>query len=257
MKLDRTKLRPTFVETFDEPVSFYHPERKDGRWKTNYWFGDQKTAASRSLPKEKQIYVDQPYCGIDPFWQGRGGMQIQAFKNPKPEDPRTFNPYTGGKAPLPYVSGILTTETSFHQRYGYFEAQMAFPQVRGCWPAFWLLGPPHGRHAGDEIDVVEWVASNPRRLFFHAHLNGKAEGGWKDGYNTAVPHTYGVLWTRREIVWYVDDEEVFRRRNRGLHRPMYMLLNLAIGGWDQNLPEDPQGFPATLLIGDVRAYSLA
>lgn len=256
MLLDRSRLRLTFAEEFDKPVDFYDPKAKSGRWKTNYWFGAQDHASSRALPKERQMYVDRAYCGVDPFWQGRGGLHIQAFKNPRPKDKRTFNPYTGSKTPLPYVSGLVTTEESFRQQYGYFEARMAFPQVRGCWPAFWLLGPPHTADAGDEIDVVEWVGSNPKRLFFHVHRNKKAEGGWQDGYDTSRPHAYGALWTPEEIVWYVDDEEVFRKPNPGLHQPMYMLLNLAIGGWDNNLPEDAERFPATLLIDSVRAYAL-
>lgn len=257
MRLDRSKLRPTFLEDFSAPISFYDPATRAGRWKTNYWFGNPADASSRALPRELQIYVDQAYCGVDPFWQGRGGLQIQAFKNPRPEDPRTFDPYTGGRTPLPYCSGLITTETSFRQRYGYFEAMLAFPQVRGCWPAFWLLGPPHTRRAGDEIDVVEWIASRPERLYFHTHLRGRSDGGWRHGDSTAAPHLYGVLWNRREFVWYVDDMEVFRRPNRGLHQPMYMLLNLAIGGWEHNPADDPASFPASLLIGRVAAYALA
>jgi hypothetical protein len=37
---------------------------------------------------------------------------------------------------------------------------------------------------------------------------------------------------------------------------MYMLLNLAVGGWDGNDKEDPNAFPATLRIDSVRAFSL-
>ena len=247
-------LRASFVETFAGPVSFYDRRSRSGRWKTNYWFGDQNDASSRSLPAEKEIYVDREFCGINPFVRSSEGLRIVAAKNPNVADPRLFSPYTGRKTPLPYTSGLITTEASFRQQYGYFEAEMSFPQVRGCWPAFWLLGPPDGPHAGDEIDVVEWVASNPHRLFFNAHYAGKAEAVWVDGYDTARPHKYGILWTPQELVWFVDGASVHRRPNPGLHQPMYMLINLAIGGWDNNLPEDPNGFPASLLVSSVKAY---
>ena len=250
-------LEASFSETFDRPMSFYDRRTRGGRWKTNYWFGDQGDASSRSLPAEKEIYVDRGFCGIDPFVRSREGLKIIAARNPDPTDARMFNPYTGRKSPLPYTSGIITTETSFRQRYGYFEATMRFPQVRGCWPAFWLLGPPNGPNAGDEIDVVEWVASNPHRLFFNAHFGGKAEAAWVDGYDTDRPNTYGVLWTAKDLAWFVNGKPVHSRANPGLHQPMYMLLNLAIGGWDNNLPEDPNGFPAALVISSVRAYRLA
>ncbi|HEY3694291.1 glycoside hydrolase family 16 protein [Phenylobacterium sp.] len=249
-------LRLSFQERFAEPVSFYDPVTRAGRWKTNYWFGDQSDQSSRSLPDERQIYVDRSYCGISPFVPAKGGLRILADKNRRPDDARLFSPYTGRVKPFAYTSGLLTTETSFRQRYGYFEATMAFPQVRGCWPAFWLLGPPHTDHAGDELDVVEWVASNPRRLFLSAHIGGKGQSTWVDGFETRAPVAYGLLWTRDKLKWFVNGKQVHERPNPGIHQPMYMLLNLAIGGWDGNLPEDPGGFPAALLITSVEAYAL-
>lgn len=248
---------PSFSETFGAPLSVVDRATGKGRWKTNYWFGDQNAACSRSLPQEKEIYVDREFCGIDPFRQSEAGLTIIAAKNARPSDPRLFNPYTGRKQPFPYTSGLITTETSFRQRYGYFEARMSFPQVRGCWPAFWLLGPPNGPHAGDEIDVIEWVASNPKRLFFNAHLAGQANSKWIDGYDTARLMTYAVLWTPDRLAWMVNGSKVHEQANPGLHEPMYMLLNLAIGGWDNNLPEDPSGFPAALHVASVKAYRLA
>ena len=246
-----------FEERFAGPASFYDPASGQGRWKTNYWFGDQKDQSSRCLPNERQIYVDRAYCGIDPFATGKGGLKITAARNGRPDDPKLFNPYTGRTKPVPYTSGLITTETSFQQRYGYFEATVAFPQVRGCWPAFWLLGPPHSDHAGDELDVVEWVASNPKRLFFNAHVAGQAQAAWASGFDTARPNAYGVLWTKDALTWFVNGVKAHERPNPGLHQPMYLLLNLAIGGWDNNLPEDPAGFPASMTISSVKAYRLA
>lgn len=251
------RLTPTFSETFDRPLDLYDPRTKSGRWKSNYWFGAQDDVSSRALPDERQVYVDEQFCGVNPFVQGRDGLRIVAAKNERLDDARLFNPYTGRTAPIPYTSGLLTTETSHRQLYGYFEALMSFPQVKGCWPAFWLLGPPHSANAGDEIDVIEWVASNPKRLFFNAHAEGKANAVWYDGYDTAKPHAYGVLWTREQLAWFVNGKKVHERANPGLHQPMYLLLNLAIGGWDNNLPEDPKGFPASLLISSVKAYQVA
>lgn len=259
--LDRSGMTLTFSETFQGPVSFYDPVRKTGRWKTNYWFGGQDGPSSRALPAEKQIYVDAPYCGLNPFSQSDGRMHITASPNPIPTDPRTFNPYEKGPdgqphRPLPYVSGILTTEPSFLQTYGYFEARMKFPQGRGLWPAFWML-PAAENYNDDEIDVVEWVGVNPRTLVFTAHYaRHKAIGRRVTGFDTGVFHDYGCLWTRDEIAWYVDGAPIWRQRNRGLHQPMYMLLNLAVGGWDGNLPEDPSRFPATLSIDHVKAWRL-
>jgi beta-glucanase (GH16 family) len=241
--------RPSFFDNFSGGLD-------RARWKTNYWFGDQKDASSRAIPNERQIYVDQTYCGISPFRASPAGLVITADKNRDPADPKLFDPYTGRKSPRPYTSGLITTETSFNQRYGYFEAKMSFPRTRGCWPAFWLLGPPNSDHAGDEIDIIEWVASNPRRLFFTTHLAGAAKATWVDGFDTAKPVRYGLLWTPERLEWFVDGRSVHQRPNPGLNAPMYMLVNLAVGGWDQNLPEDPSGFPASMTVASVSAFPL-
>jgi len=38
-----------------------------------------------------------------------------------------------------YMSGILTTQSSFSQKYGYFEIRSKIPVGTSVWPAFWML----------------------------------------------------------------------------------------------------------------------
>jgi beta-glucanase (GH16 family) len=256
--------KPSFADDFTRPLSLYHPAASpQGRWKTNYWFADQSDyagAASRSLPGEKQLYVDPTANGVNPFHIRDGILEIRAEKSPR-SDPGFASPYPNGLiakgAPFPYTSGLITTERSFRQRYGYFEARMAFPRGRGLWPAFWLLPETHDDATHDEIDVVEWVGVEPNRLLFTAH--GPENGGSlaRDDFTSPYDfHTYGLLWTPKRLVWYVDQREVRTVTGHHLHRPMYMLLNLAVGGWDGNDKEDPSVFPATLRVDSVRAFGL-
>lgn len=256
--------KPSFADEFAGPLSLYHPKASpQGRWKTNYWFGDQGDyagAATRSLPGEKQLYVDPVEHGVNPFRVSSGILEIRAERNPI-SDPRFGSPYPNGLiakgAAFPYVSGLITTERSFLQSYGYFEARMAFPRGRGLWPAFWLLPERSADAPADEIDVVEWVGVQPNRLLFTAH--GPENGGAlaRDDFTTPADfHSYGLLWTPTRLVWYVDQREIRTVRGHHLHRPMYMLLNLAVGGWDGNDQEDPNAFPAALRIDYVRAFTL-
>jgi beta-glucanase (GH16 family) len=255
---------PIFSEEFAAPLSLYHPTAAPhGRWKTNYWFGDQgdyASAASRSLPGEKQLYVDPREHKVDPFRVGDSILEIRAARNPIGGDAFT-SPYSGGLvpkgSPFPYVSGLITTERSFSQTYGYFEARMAFPQGRGLWPAFWLL-PATNNLSHDEIDIVEWIGVDPNRLLLTAH--GPENGGSMTLKRFRRPeafHDYGLLWTPERLVWYVDRRAVRTVEGHHLHRPMYILLNLAVGGWDGNDKEDPAAFPATLRVDYVRCFALA
>jgi beta-glucanase (GH16 family) len=56
-------------------------------------------------------------------------------------------------------------------------------------------------------------------------------------------------------VWYVDEQPVFDIPTApDMHRPMYLLANLAVGGtWPGN-PDHSTIFPATMYIDYIRVY---
>lgn len=69
-------------------------------------------------------------------------------------------------------------------------------------------------------------------------------------------HTYGVLWTEDKLVWYYDDVAVARAATpTDMHDPMYMLVNLAVGGI-AGAPADGLAAPAKMQIDYIRAYML-
>ena len=43
-----------------------------------------------------------------------------------------------------YISGMLTTQNSFAQKYGYFEIRSKIPVGVAVWPAFWMLADDGG-----------------------------------------------------------------------------------------------------------------
>src|SRR3954468_10372257 len=119
-------LRRTFHDDFDQ-----HPLSK-GTWASHYaggaawpaaryWGGDgsdfkRKTAWNG----EQQIYVDPRYggrettpLGLDPFRIRNGILSITASRTPAALKAVLFD--------NEYVSGILTTQPTFSQKYGYFE----------------------------------------------------------------------------------------------------------------------------------------
>lgn len=69
-------------------------------------------------------------------------------------------------------------------------------------------------------------------------------------------HTYGVLWEEDEIVWYFDDVAVARADTPSdMHEPMYMVVNLAVGG-AAGQPNTDFGDGAEMRIDYIHAYSL-
>ena len=266
-RLDRTRLRPAFAEEFDRAPDFYDARSNPrGRWKTNYWFGVQDTRGAKGweprtlAPNAELQYYGDPHAGMSAFEWRPGVLTIAARPNPYRRDPATHA--------LPYLSGLITTEKSFHFTYGYVEARVAFPSRKGIWPAFWLLPVPTMKDGQPqqpgptEIDVFESIGE-PGKLYFtwFPNLPGNQKKGdglaMQTGADLSAFHTYGMLVTPDALVWYFDDREVRRVPNRDYHQPLYLLLNLAIGGTWPGAPAADTPWPARMRIDWVRGYRLA
>ena len=156
-----------------------------------------------------------------------------------------------------YTSGLLTTQKSFTQTYGYFEVRAKVPTGQGVWPGFWLL-PADGSWP-PEVDALEANGTNKVYTTVHTDASGSpsAVGFTTDVNNiSSAFHTYGVLWNAQSISFYIDGTEVASTPTPAdMHKPMYLLMNLAIGG---NFPGSaPANFTgADMKIDYVRAYSL-
>ena len=258
--LDRSRLTRTFTEDFRAPFSIHNPRTGQGRWKTSYDFGSPGGPSSRTLRDELQVYCDQAYNGINPFGQENRALTVTAAKNPAPSDPLS--------AGRPYTSGLLTTSMSFHQCYGYFEMRASLPQGAGLWPAFWLAAQLDPAIAAPqfpgELDVMELLGKDPQTIYCSAHwpvapMAARAEFktmGRTVG-NTQATRSYGILWTPENLAWFVDDTEVASMRNPGLHQPMAILANLAVGGSWGGPPDPSTLFPATMRIEHVYAYQVS
>jgi beta-glucanase (GH16 family) len=262
--LDHSKLEMRFEEDFSSPPSFYDPIRaRSGRWKTNFAFGNQDPASpqaweTRTLrPNAELQYYGDPTAGTSSVEWTPGALTLVARPNPYAANIRTHG--------MPYLSALITSERSFQQRYGYFEARVKMPVGKGLWPAFWLLpkfqvfADPKQRQPAQEIDIFENVGKNNEiyaTIHYDAGLFVLHDGERIPTGPIDVPHDYGVMVTPSWIIWYIDSREVRRRRNFDFHKPAYMLLNLAVGGQWPGAPDSSTEFPARMTIYRVRAYAL-
>jgi beta-glucanase (GH16 family) len=247
------------------------PEHPPTDWQLT--FSDEfrtldKSRWSTSLPEggrhlghdEKEMYVDPSYAGdtstslgLNPFSLHEDGLIIRA-DHPGP----MIRAHLEGQL---YTSGLITTFRSFHQLYGYFEMRAQFPYGRGFWPAFWLL--PDDLTWPPEIDVVEILGHEPTKLYTTIHWRGLYGKPNSTGFGTVVQdttkdfHTYGVLWTPTDIVWFFDGLRVAHTITPDdMHKPMWMLINLAVGGKWPGQPDASTKFPAEMRINYVKAYTL-
>ena len=190
--------------------------------------------------------------GVNPFSLNNGVLSITAA------------PAGPGDAPdgLQYTSGIITTYTSFSQTYGLFEIRAKLPAGQGLWPAFWLL--PASNQYTSELDALEVLGQAPKTAYFTA-IGANQEGAWSSNTQqlqtvdtSAAFHTYAVDWGPREIVFFVDGQKLATSPTpASMNTPMYMLINLAVGGeWSwPGPPDSTTPMPATMQIKWVRAHA--
>ncbi|KAK3312457.1 putative endo-1,3(4)-beta-glucanase [Apodospora peruviana] len=173
-----------------------------------------------------------------------------------------------------WTSGRIESKYTFTPQAGkrtLAQAEIRFggnsiDKKQGIWPAFWLLGDSmrHGTiwPACGEVDVLETV-NGQLRGYGTIHCDVSPGGICNEfngiGNNIDFPdqgwHTWRVVWDRtpsdwraETITWYRDGQQFHqvngaRINNQAvwdslIHKPMYFILNVAVGGtW----PGNPNG----------------
>ncbi len=157
----------------------------------------------------------------------------------------------------PYTSGRINTRTKFLQQYGRFEMRARLPKGQGIWPAFWLLPqdtwPP-------EIDIMEQLGHIPTQIHFTNHWGvypsvASQSQSFTGPDTSAGFHTYACEWYPGRIDFFFDGVRRASNVNAGVPDvPMYIILNLAVGGqWPGN-PNATTVFPQQMVVDYVRAY---
>lgn len=242
---DGRPLTLTFFDEFNDPGFNGDPSP---RWRTTFGNGTMTGLAARTIPTnhELEFYVDRS-LGVDPFRIHHGYLDITAKHTP-PELIPQLNGYA-------YTSGIITTQPSFSQLYGYFEIRAQIPGGKGVWPAFWLL-PADGTWP-PEIDVVESVG-DPSTVYTATHSNARAPQGGTAHIAPGEFHTFAVSWDPSNVIFYVDGRQIEEQTTPSdMHKPMFMLANLAIGGDWPGAPDATTHFPVKFRIDYIRAYEFA
>ncbi len=178
------------------------------------------------------------YYSPDALHVQDGILRITAEKRP-----------TGG---MPYSSGMIASFDRFTFVYGYVEMRARIPSGQGLWPAFWL-------HLNDdnktgEIDIFEVLGHQPHILFMSYHLPELGQF-WFNGPDYSQDyHVYAVDWEPGSLAWYVDGIERARVEHATPSEPMYILVNLAVGGTWPGSPNASTHFPAYYDVDYIRVY---
>ncbi len=255
-KIDPQNLAGTANLTFDDEFSSLSLwDGTSGTWATDFWYdplhGNGSTLDGNG---EQEWYINSNYGKTDSVvpWHVKNGI-LTLTGNPAPSKIQPLiNNYQ-------YTSGAINSYHAFSQKYGYFEIRCKLPRGQGVWPAFWLLAengswPP-------EIDIFEVLGQQPTVLYTSAHIE---QNGQEVNYGTATTvadmskayHRYAIDWEPDYMTWYFDGKAVYKLKTpSSMNVPMYIITNLALGGYWPGNVDSTTPFPSNLKVDWIRAYS--
>jgi beta-glucanase (GH16 family) len=231
---------------FSDDFQVFRPwSGRDGIWRATLdRLQFSRDRRSHTIDDEIEQYVDSATSRLVPSSIDEGELEITA-------QPTPMNAGTSIES-YPYVSGLISTQPSFSQTYGYFEMRAELPEGKGLWPAFWML--PKDDSWPPELDVVESIG-DPSRVYMTAHSRHGRSLGVEARITPHIFHTFAVSWDRQDLIWYIDGGEAGRVPTpEDMHKPMYLLANLAVGGNWPGAPDASTRLPAKLMIDYIRAY---
>ena len=200
---------------------------------------------------EDQVYVAGSKDGIDLAFISEGTLKIQARR-------------------IGTEVNSIRMNTQRAWKYGWFEARIKVSDVKGTWPAFWMMPKNFTTWPGDgEIDIMEYAISTQGKdkssSSIHCNAYNWPAGTQKTHVQSVAKaatefHVYALEWTASEMKFYVDGKQhlVFKNEGKGydswpFDAPFYLKFNMAWGG-NMGGATDPNGLPATYEVDYVRVF---
>jgi beta-glucanase (GH16 family) len=165
-------------------------------------------------------------------------------------------------------TACIETQRKFTQRYGYFEIRAEMQSQPGFWSAFWAMPAPpgnigstkYGGMDGTELDIYEKNTLDDK-VQHTLHWDGYGDEHKSAGFRSTVPgvmdgfHTFGLLWTPAEYVFYVDAKETWRSDAGGVAQvPIYLKISSETGDWGGDITKAI--LPDEFRVDYVRAWQL-
>ncbi len=221
------------------------------KWVTCYWWAIDGCAIGTN--GERQWYLPDN-VGVDD-----GELRLTARLEQTTTPDGELRPYTSGMVSTGRAGSDLEEEPRFAFTYGRAEVRARLPFGQGLWPAFWLL--PIDHESRPEIDVMEVLGHDTATLRMHYHYTDDGDRS-SLGRNVTTTdlavgwHTYAVEWGPDAIIWYLDGHERWRIEDRTIipDEPMYLIVNLAVGGEFPGEPDAATPFPSVYGVDHVRVW---
>ena len=219
-----------------------------------------------------QHLLNDNYAGYltdDNVYIGEGGfLHLENRKETiQGTDPVGQFDYTTG-----WINSLQKINFNGTEKGVYIEIRAQFPKGDKVWPAIWLIDDSPNRGWPPEIDIWEYFGrffkTNRTDEMFMRYIYGL----WNDKKDHSMPienfqqtysafnqfYTYGFLWTKDRMSWYIDDQLVHTKTN-GVEvpssdwpdKPMCLVIN---NGLMRVIGDENTTFPNALVLDYIKIY---
>jgi hypothetical protein len=239
--------------------------------KRNMLYVDKVTISSGPIVEE---FIGKSGSAPSSIWTRRSGTGFDS--SPTRYDAR--NAVLDGKGNLAiratrgknssYTSGWVWTKNNMTFGYGTMTARIKMPKGQGLWPAVWLMGADSdtvGWPASGEVDIAELPSTTTT---VYSTLHGPIAGTSATQQAQIVSnlpdvstdyHNYWVTRLPNKIIFGFDDQTLGTLTPADLgpgetwvyNRPMYFIMNLAVGGPWAGAPNSSTPATAQMLVDSV------
>ena len=223
-KIDWAEL---FRPAFDDDMS------SSKNWKPGYGYANPAAKDGHSRTSERQAYND----GKNTFFV-EGRMDIETREESKKavawDEKKGFVEHV-----FDYTSDVMNTKAAFMHEGGMFMAK-----VRSQGAGRHFFGLSTGKQ-NTPMPSLYYFNGSKHQLGL---VNGnKTEMTALSGVLRSMYHVYTFRWTKNELIWYVNNLEVLRMRNKLPQEAMFLLAQ----SW---LPKTEKGGEGKLKIQWARVY---
>lgn len=227
-RFDRYKaLKLTFQDEFD------WNSLDKSHWNFGFHYQGDQLIGDHSFHNERQANNSGKNVGVE-----EGILKI-ATRHEK-VSARTWHPQKGFiEKEFSFTSDVLQTADKFRQKQGVFRAKLRC--TGNIHHAFWLGGNGKLPH----INIFHF---DGRTMSLGNYTKNVQDGIEVKGLNHSEFYIYTLIWTEKELIWQINDLEVYRTVSNIPNEELYLAFNSFI-------PEKMHGSVGSLDVDWVRVYN--
>ena len=203
------------IERLEEWKEVFHDDfnwkrMSDSQWKPGFAYDNPKLKHQHSFANEQQANNGGKNVGtIDD--------KLCLFTKNEKVTASAWDPKKGFiNKDFDYTSDIIQTADSFRHEGGLFMAKI---RVEGpIHHAFWL-------GSGKKLPMLSIFHFNGKRITVGNYNENSFDGTEVRGINPQAYFIYSLRWTKMELIWYVNNVEVYRTNRNIPREKLYLALS--------------------------------